>query len=150
MSKKIVVPVVVDTNIIVPSLYMQTHIFKFILEGTFALCWNLFIYESEEIIKRIGTYYEDRIGVSTGKVLQLLPLIYDPSYRVPDMPDDWIRVTPDRDDDQFVWAARRGGAEYIITEDHSHLLKLKKYRNILIGRPADFFKWVKKAHPLRG
>lgn len=149
MSRKIVVPVVVDTNIIVPSLYMETPIFKLVLEGNLALCWNEFIYdEAEEIVKRLGPYYEKRIGVSTRQVLSLLNLIYDPSYKVPEMPDGFRRITADRDDDRFIWAAIKGGAEYIITKDHGHLLRLRRFRNIRIGRPVDFFRWVKRAHPM--
>ncbi len=149
MSKKIVVPVVVDTNILVPSLYRETFISKFILSGNLVLCWNDFIYdEAEEIIKRMEPYYERKIGVSTRQVLSLLPLIYDPAFKVPEMPNDWKRVTVDRDDDPFIWTAVRGRAEYIITKDRCHLLRLKRYRGIQIGRPVDFFRWVKRAHPM--
>lgn len=38
------VPIVVDTNILVPSVYRRTHIFEFILDGSLVPIWNKFIY----------------------------------------------------------------------------------------------------------
>ena len=68
--------------------------------------------------------------------------------KVPDMPEDWPSVTEDRDDDNFLWAAIAGNAEYIITEDSSHMLALKEFSGIPIGTPKDFFNWVNLANPM--
>ncbi|RJQ26241.1 MAG: hypothetical protein C4589_10155 [Peptococcaceae bacterium] len=63
------------------------------------------------------------------------------------MPKDWPPVSKDRDDDQFLWVALAGDAEYIISDD-KHLLKLKGSFIIPIGTPENFFEWVKIAHPM--
>lgn len=48
-------------------------------------------------------------------------------------------VKEDPDDDKILECAKEGGADYIITQDE-HLLKLKKFDNILILKPDDFLK----------
>jgi predicted nucleic acid-binding protein len=53
------VPVVIDTNVLVPSLYRETHILNFILKGNLVPVWNDFILcEALEIIDELApTYY---------------------------------------------------------------------------------------------
>lgn len=149
MSKNIVVPVVVDTNVLVPSLYWNTWIMEFIRKGNLALIWNDFIYqEADEIIRRLAPVFEPRTGVPAQQVLRYLPDIFIPEYRVREMPARWKRVSPDRDDDPFIWAAYMGGAEFIISDDIRHLLILRSYERIPIGTPKQFFVWVKLVHPM--
>ena len=45
MSKGIVVPVVIDTNVLVPSVYRSTHLLSFLLSGNLLLVWNTAIYD---------------------------------------------------------------------------------------------------------
>lgn len=146
---KQVVPVVIDTNILVPSLYRRTRIFDFILNGNLVLVWNEFIYnEAVEIIKRMGPNYQKRIGISPDEVIDLLDLIYDANEKVAEMPSDWPAVSPDRDDDPFLFAAETGKAEYIISADYRHMLKLGNHNGIPIGKPNEFFYWAKINRPL--
>ncbi len=51
------------------------------------------------------------------------------------MPDDWPTVSADRDDDIFLFAAEAENAEYIVTYDQSHLLRIKEFKGIPIGTP---------------
>jgi predicted nucleic acid-binding protein len=63
------------------------------------------------------------------------------------MPKKWKPVSPDRDDDPFLWAAARGKAEFLVTKDRKHLLKLGSFRHILIGNPRDLFQWTDATYP---
>jgi predicted nucleic acid-binding protein len=75
-------------------------------------------------------------------------MFFSLGLKVSNVPDDWAVVAiNDRDDDNFLWAAVAGNAEYIISED-SHILKLKAFKDIPIGTPADFFRWAQVAHPV--
>ena len=148
MSKP-VVPVVIDTNVLVPSLYKQTPILKFILGGNLALIWNIFIYEEAvEIIHRLSNYYKDRGIASSEMVIELLDLILDDVYQTPEMPYSWPNTSPDRDDDPFLFAAIQGSAKYIISSDKRHMLSLKNISGIPLGSPKDFFSWVKIEYPM--
>lgn len=149
MLKQVVVPVVIDTNILVPSLYRKTRIIDFILTGNLVLVWNSFIYdEAVEIINRMGPDYKKKIGIGPNEVLDLLDLIYYDDDKVPEMPSDWPAVSSDRDDDPFLFAAEIGKAEYVISADIRHMLKLGNHKGIPIGKPDEFFYWAKVHRPL--
>lgn len=63
------------------------------------------------------------------------------------MPEDWPPASQDRDDDPFLWTAVTGRAEYIISHDRRHMIKLGTFRDISIGTPGNFFEWIEIAHP---
>jgi putative PIN family toxin of toxin-antitoxin system len=148
MSEKPAVPVVIDTNVLIPSIYSYTHIARFIYEGLLVLVWNDFIYkEACEIIDRLAEYYMRKAGFQAREAKAFLDYMVSIGKKVANMTEDWPRVTKDRDDDNFLWAAVIGNAEYIITED-GLLLALKEFRGIPIGTPKEFFCWVKQAHPI--
>lgn len=139
---------VIDTNVLVPSIYSYTYIARFIYEGLLVLVWNDFIYrEASEIIDRLAECYMRKAGFQAREAKVFLDYMFSIGKKVADMPEDWPCVTNDRDDDNFLWAAVVGNAEYIITEDSS-LLELKELRGIPIGTPKEFFSWVKQAHPI--
>ncbi|HOV80913.1 MAG TPA: PIN domain-containing protein [Bacillota bacterium] len=151
MLEKPVVPVVIDTNVLIPSIYSYTRIARFVYEGLLLLVWNDFTYrEASEIIDRLADYYMKKPGFRAEEAKVFLDYMFSVGRKVPDMPEDWPYVTKDRDDDNFLWAAIAGNAEYIITEDGSHMLALKEFRGIPIGTPKDFFRWVKQVHPMSG
>lgn len=50
-------------------------------------------------------------------------------------------VKEDKDDNKILECAKEGNVDYIITQDE-HLLKLKKYENILIVKPGYFLKMI--------
>jgi hypothetical protein len=83
--------------------------------------------------------------VQPEKVIELLALLTEAGIEVDDMPADWPPRSIDRKDDPFLWA---GDAEYVISDDLTHMLKLGSFQWIPIGRPGDFFQWVKTAHPM--
>lgn len=144
-----IVPVVIDTNVLVPSLYSFTPIAQFLLSGNLILIWNNQIFsEACEIIDRLAIRYITKAGVHPEEAIKLLELITIEGYPVKEMPKNWPKVSPDRKDDPFLWAALKGDAEYIISDDKSHLLSLKEFRGIPIGKPRNFFQWVIKNHPM--
>ena len=49
---------IIDTNVLIPSIYSYTHIARFIYEGLLVLIWNDFIYrEASEIIDRLAEFF---------------------------------------------------------------------------------------------
>jgi len=150
MSSQVVVPIVIDTNVLVPSLYSRTPLFDFVLKGNLVLIWNTFIYnEAVEIIARLGPIYKKKADIGPYDIINLLDLVFDETDKVREMPNDWTTVSSDRDDDPFLFAAETGGAEYIISADYRHMLKLGAFNGIPIGTPGDFFAWAKQNRPLK-
>lgn len=47
-------------------------------------------------------------------------------------------ATPDRDDEMFLECALAGGADYLVTGDKRHLLKLREWQGISIVSAAEF------------
>lgn len=148
---EVVVPIVLDTNELVPTLYrgLKSNIFRFIIQGNIVLIWNDFIRdEAIEIIERLEPEYCSKYGVTKEELFEILDLILIEEYKVPEMPEYWKKITMDRDDDNFLFAAYAGGAEYVVSAD-GHMLTVKKYKGIPIGRPKQFFLWVKVVHPMK-
>lgn len=81
-------------------------------------------------------------------VNELLHIITELGHQVADMPKSWPNISLDRNDDPFLWAALIGKAGFIISADRKHLLSLKIFKGIPIGKPKDFFAWVKIKHPM--
>jgi len=151
MLEEPIIPIVVDTNVLVPSLYYRSPIAKFILKGNFILVWNNYTYqEAKRIVEKLSPMYYAKAGVDLDDVLELLTLItMSLGIEVPDMPENWPPVTNDRKDDPFLWAAQCGNAKYIVSEDGKHMVNLKIYKGIPIGEPGSFFSWLKSSYPVQ-
>lgn len=146
-----IVPVVIDTNIMVPSVYRVTPILKYILLGNLVPVWNHFVFtEAFRIAYDMwDNHYSKRMDISQlDDTISLLETVFKLGYSVPEMPENWVPVSIDRKDDPFLWVAMTGKAEYIITRDRKHLLRLRAFNGIPIGRPGEFFGWATKTHPL--
>ncbi|HCJ79478.1 MAG TPA: hypothetical protein DHV84_05755 [Desulfotomaculum sp.] len=149
-SSEIAVPIVVDTNVLVPSLYIVTPLLRFVLSGNLILLWNEFIQlEAHEIIDRLANRYHKKTNVSNHEVHYLLDCIFYDENKIPEMPEDWPPHSLDRDDDPFLWVAIAEKGEYIVLSDIRHILKLGNVCGIPIGTPKDFFDWVKITHPMK-
>ena len=144
------IPVIIDTNILVPSLYRSTHILQFILSGNLVLIWNNFIYdEAYRIVHEMwDDYYSKKNFYDLSEVVELLDIVFNLGIKVVDMPIDWPPASRDRKDDPFLWASEVGWAYYIISNDKRHMLLLKMFNGTPIGRPIDFFEWAKKEYPM--
>ncbi|RYD07180.1 hypothetical protein N752_00935 [Desulforamulus aquiferis] len=113
------------------------------------MLWNNHIYnEAAEIIKRLYPNY-NRTGITLEEALYFLDIIFDPDFKVSEMPPTWPSPSGDRDDDPFLWAAEQGTAKYIISGDKRHMLKLVRFKGIPIGGPESFFMWVIRTHPMK-
>jgi putative PIN family toxin of toxin-antitoxin system len=147
MSAAPAILTVVDTNILVPALYLYTPISHFLNEGNIILIWNKFIYnEYSEIIYRLAPMSK-KAGVRPEEAIELLELYAFMGHKTSDMPANFRKISHDRDDDNFLYAAHSGGADYIISDD-THLLQLRSFANIPIGKPKSFFDWAKAKHPM--
>lgn len=151
MSAEPAVPTVIDTNVLVPALYFNTPICRFLEMGYIVLIWNQFILdEYMKIIYRPKLVkMGKRAGVKPEEALEQLKRIVVKGRKTIEMPDNFSPACQDRDDDPFLYAAYHGGVEYIISED-PHLTTLKPYQGIPIGEPGDFFNWAKRMHPMKG
>lgn len=114
MSKEPIVPIVIDTNVLVPSIYKVSHITQFILSGHLVPVWNLFIYdEAFKIALRMWEkhYTKAMEPIQLDETLDLLETVFKLGYSVPEMPENWAPVSIDPKDDPFLWAAAAGKAE---------------------------------------
>lgn len=150
MSENLIIPIVIDTNVLVPSLFRSTPLHDAILFGIITPVWNSYILdEAKRITQNMNDeQYSKKIdAASIESVLRILDCIFDPDYEVPNMPRGWPPVSTDRYDDPFLWAAYIGKAEYIISHDARHMLNLGSYKSIQIGKPRGFWDWIAIAHP---
>lgn len=150
-DQNIIVPVVIDTNVLVPSMYRETHLYNFILEDHLVLIWNDYIYcEARRIAQNMYyKHYQRFMDISNlYDVLEMIDIIFYKNNEVEEMPENWPRYSPDRNDDPFLFAAEQGGAEFIVSEDKTDMLSLGSFKGIPIGTPEEFFKWAKKNRPL--
>lgn len=146
------VKVVIDTNILVPSLYSKTHILYFILVGNLTVLWNNYIkLEVHDIINRLSPKYIQKYGYRPMDIENMhiaCNEIMTPNNYISEMPNIWPSQCKDREDDPFLWVAYAGNADFLITKDRKHLLSLKNFQDIPIGTPAQFFTWAKKNRPI--
>lgn len=143
------VKIVIDTNVLVFSLYGLKHIIPYLLTGNLILIWNQYIIEEiKEILERLEKSTFEKAQITRGIAEKILERIVQKGIKVEEMPNHFPAITLDRDDDPFLWAAVQGNAQFIITED-PHILILRQYQNIPIGKPAEFFIWVNEKHPMK-
>ncbi|MEW6274047.1 MAG: PIN domain-containing protein [Bacillota bacterium] len=150
MSKKVVVPVVIDTSVLVPSVYSSSPLLQFLLTGNLILIWNNFIKdEALRITDELWDWYAAKNPDITRKeIIELLNMVFEDGITVPEMPLDWPPASKDRNDDPFLWAAVNGKAEYIISLDKRHIIELGSFCGIPIGDVDSFFKWAKSERPM--
>lgn len=148
LQKEIQIPIIIDTNELVPTLYNFTRLAEFISDGNLLLVWNMYMQnEAERIIKKLAPRYQ-KSGVTEQEATALLYSFYGLGIQVSEMPPDWPSHSLDRNDDPFLWAAEQGGAEYIISSDIRHMIRLGSFKGIPIGQPGDFFVWAKRYYPM--
>ncbi len=152
MNASVAVPIVIDTNVLIPTVYSKLNIHRFLLFGNLILIWNdQTLDEALEIasrlwVKHYGKAYGAQLFNETVMTLELITTRL--GIRVENMPDDWNHISPDRDDDVFLFAAVAGNAEFIVTHNGADLLDIHEFRGIPIGTASDLFQWLKVAHPL--
>ncbi len=77
LRTEIQIPIVIDTNELVPTLYSFTRLADFINDGNLLLVWNIYMRdEAERIIKKLAPRYYNKSGVTEQVVTELLYLFY--------------------------------------------------------------------------
>lgn len=137
--------IVLDTNVIISGVFWKgppNEVLKLIETGNdidFAQSIDTFN-EVEEVIKR-GKFAEiiKKREMEVNSILESL-LTLCKFYRIPDQVKENVGKSltiEDPDDIKFVELAVAAEAEFIVSGD-PHLLKIKKYRDISIVKPAEF------------
>lgn len=135
MGQNKVIPVVVDTNVIVSALLFGGT------PGRLIDLWKegrIQLFVCQEIIDeimRVLTY--PRFQLSEKEISYL---IYDeilPYSEIVDIPSGPVIISRDPSDDKFIRCAESAGADVIVSGDR-HLLSLKEHGDIKILTPVRF------------
>lgn len=152
MSQSVVVPIVIDTNTLIPSIFSNTHILYFLLAGNLIIVWNMQTYnEARRIMNVLWKEYYGIKGSanSLNKAVILLDTItFQLGRKVDNMPSAWPKASLDRNDDPFLYVAVAGEAEFIVSSDKRHMVSLGAFQGIPMGDAAALFEWLKVAHPM--
>ena len=131
---------VLDTNVFISALFWKGaphDVFQLGLRGAFS------ILTSEEILKELQTKLLYKFELPVENARAFLEIIALNSEAV--VPKKKLRVVlEDPADNKIVECAEEGRAQCIVTGD-SHLLRLKKYDDIKIVKPAEFLKIISYA-----
>lgn len=128
--------VVFDTNVLISSTLQDKSVsqklfFKLIDSNIKIYTSKEIIQEYSKVINRDFDYSQDEVIKIINSILPLLTSI---------IPIEKINITKeDPDDNKIIECAVTAKANYIITYD-KHLLKIKKFRNILIIKPEEVLK----------
>ena len=133
MVKK-VAKVVLDTNVLIsgvvfagkPKELLELAKIKEI-QGVIS---PILLAELGEVLSKKFAYPKTRVLQLENKLKKVFLVVH---------PTKLIRVVRDDDDNRVLEAAVAGKCEYVITGDED-LLSLKKYKNIKILTPTEFFK----------
>jgi putative PIN family toxin of toxin-antitoxin system len=130
--------IVLDTNVIISALLwkgLPNRILKLIEEGRLTLCINEFILD--ELINVLGRpKFKSRIEELNTSVDELIAGILKISEIFPDLKIASV-VKDDLEDNWILSCALISKSRYIVTGD-PHLLKIKKFHNIIILSPYKF------------
>ena len=130
-----IIPVVIDTNVLVSALLFGGK------PGRLIDRWKnrpLRPFLSEEMIDellRVLAY--PKFDLSEKEIDYILYAQILPFFDVVEIPAGPLIVEDDPQDDMFLRCAEAAGATYIISGDH-HLLALTSYKKIPILTPAEF------------
>lgn len=127
--------VVFDTNVSIASFFWDGYPRK-IYE--LAKSHEIKLFYSREILEElIRVLAYKKFGLTTDEIL---PIANDfiTTAQLVDVVSEIKVITQDPSDNIFLECAKDSHADYIISGDH-HLLDLKKYGNIRIVSPKDFY-----------
>jgi uncharacterized protein len=129
---------VVDTNVFVSGLInpngFPAAVLKALRSRQFALISSPAI--NEEIIGVLNRpRIRDRYGVAD-RIFDVSFILWELAELVLDLPD--VKVPPDPSDDKFIATAISGKADYLVTGDIHHLLKIGQYQGVTIVSSNQF------------
>jgi uncharacterized protein len=134
---------VLDTNVFVSGLISPkgppAAILRALRSKRFTLVSSPPI--NEEIIEVLNRpSICDRYGVGDG-IFEVSLILWEIAELVIDLPN--VKVCSDHGDDKFLATADAGRAEYLVTGDLDHLLRLSRYRGVAIISPGEFMRVLK-------
>lgn len=133
-EKKVVLKVVLDTNVLLSALHWYQgnprRIIEKAVNGEFVFFWcDKMLEELQKVLIRDFDESDEQIHSRLSFVLtyaELVEIVYSECV-----------VKDDPDDDIIINCALSANADYIVSGD-AHLLKLKEYKGIKIVNPAEF------------
>lgn len=132
-----IIKAVLDTNVYVSGIHWtgsSEKILRAWIEGTFRNISSVpIIDEVTKVLMAFKVPLESTdISWWEGLILEKARLVF---------PTEEIKVIKDDpDDDKFIEAAVEGGAQYVVSQDKKHVLKLKEYKGIKMIHPDEFVK----------
>lgn len=91
---------------------------------------------NDEIIRVLDRpNIRDRYGLGD-RVFDVAFILWELAELATDVPD--VRVSSDPDDNKFLATADAGRADYLVTGDTGDLLRLRKYKQVMIISPREF------------
>lgn len=138
---------IVDTNLLVPSLYSRTPLIKLLVAGEFFLCLN------PDIVREVRAKIvalENKVGLGVALPRETVSEFFETlvlwveanNLLAPPCPDGYEPSFPDPDDRCFLWTAEYFRSDFLITGD-TNLLKLGHHHDTTIGGLNDFWGFLK-------
>lgn len=128
--------IVLDTNVLI-SAFIARGQCRDVYEHV-SLNYNVFI--SAQIIQEMTKNLHKKFHFSLADTNSVTRLIKENAEYIQNIPKLKQRVSRDKDDDGILALGVLTNADVIISGDRD-LLDIKKFRNIVIIRPADFWKF---------
>lgn len=135
---------VLDTNVVVQSLIgspdsASARTLDALYDGRFR-----FVYSPDTIDELLAVltvpHIRVRHGLSDDEILEFVASLVACGERVDGTATVPARIVGDATDVKFVAAAEASGADYLVTNDHRHLLRLRSHGPTFIVTPADFLR----------
>lgn len=136
--------IVLDTNVLLSGTFWEGDSFRILqlIESGKLKCFisepilseYRRVVHSQEIIDKVNEKNLD-IKASALKAMELF-VIVEPKRKI-----DFVKDDPD--DNKVIECAAEAQAEYIVTQDRKHLLKLGTFEGIKIISPAEFLRILK-------
>lgn len=136
--------VVVDANILISFLLTKGPTISKIINY-----WKnkkITILVSEEILLEIRQVLERLVAgelIESGAAEALFRRLKEDAENVVSL--SYIDISIDKKDNRYLACAKDGKADYLITGDKKHLLKLKKFEEIKIVSPKEFVDLMEKS-----
>lgn len=128
--------VVLDTNIVASATYWRgkpAHCLEAWMQGRFDLAISHpILTEYEEVITRLAARYPEK------RLTDWLSAIKQTGHLF--APAPLPAATADPDDEMFIECAVAARADYIVTGDKAHLLRLKQATGVPIVAASDFLR----------
>jgi len=135
---------VLDTNVFVSALISPkgppSAVLRALRARRFVLVSSPPI--NDEIIEVLNRpHIHNRYGLGD-RIFDVSFILWELAEIVFDLPE--LKVCSDADDDKFLATAVAGGADYLVTGDVADLLRLRRYKDVIIGSPREFVSVLKR------